>query len=112
MAAFERGGWDGVGIVLAQPLSGVDLDDVVDPATGEVHPEALRIVHEIKSYTEISPSGRGLRIFTYGTLPKGWRDPGRAARPGVGCRRLHVLALPAVRPRASRISRGQVRGSG
>lgn len=74
VAAFERGGWDGVGVVLAPPLSGIDLDDVVDPLTGDIHPEALRIVHEIKSYTEISPSGRGLRIFTHGALPTGWRN--------------------------------------
>jgi len=58
VAAYDRGGWDGIGIALAPPLSGVDLDDVVDTETGKIHPEALQIVGEVKSYTEISPSGR------------------------------------------------------
>ena len=47
---------------------------MIDPQTGAIHPEALRIVQEINSYTERSPSGRGLRIFTLGTLPDGWRN--------------------------------------
>jgi putative DNA primase/helicase len=72
--AYVRGGWDGIGIVLVPPFSGVDLDDAVDRETGAIHPEALRIVRAISSYTEKSPSGRGLRIFTKGELPPGWRN--------------------------------------
>src|SRR5262245_16008959 len=33
MAAFQNGGWDGIGVVLTPRLSGVDLDHVVDPVT-------------------------------------------------------------------------------
>ena len=74
VAAYVRGGWDGIGIALVAPRSGVDLDNVVDPDTGEIHPEALRVVREINSYTERSPGGRGLRIFTTGRLPAGRRN--------------------------------------
>ena len=46
----------------------------MDPVSGAIHSEALRIVNEVRSYTEISPSGRGLRIITGGALPNGWRN--------------------------------------
>lgn len=40
----------------------VDLDDARDPATGEIGDWAAEIVTRLNSYTEISPSGTGLRI--------------------------------------------------
>jgi len=49
-------------------IVGVDLDHVSEHRA-EVH----RIVHEIDSYTEISPSGDGRRIFVKGSLPPGRR---------------------------------------
>lgn len=54
----------GVGFVLSEddPFCGVDLDNCVDDA-GNISPEARAIVDALKSYTEISPSGTGLRIF-------------------------------------------------
>lgn len=42
-------------------IYGVDLDHVIE--NGEITPEAMDIVKELNSYTEISPSGRGLHIF-------------------------------------------------
>jgi hypothetical protein len=74
VAAYEHRDCDGVGFALTPPFVGVDLDDVVDPATGAIHPEATRIIGELNSYTERSPSGRGLRIVTRGSLPSGWRN--------------------------------------
>ena len=75
MTVYGSSGYDGVGFVLSRedPFVGIDLDHVID-ATGAVHPEALRIVGAINSYTERSPSGRGLRIIARGTLPDGWRN--------------------------------------
>jgi putative DNA primase/helicase len=64
--ARERGA--GVGIVLNRGsgtvrVIGIDLDNCRDPATGEIAPWALEIVRRFDSYTEISPSGTGVKIF-------------------------------------------------
>ena len=72
--AYKRGSFDGIGIRLIDDLVGIDLDDVRDAESGELHPDAQRVVEAIASYTEISPSGRGVRIFVLGTLPTGWRN--------------------------------------
>jgi len=45
-----------------QALYGVDLDSVLDGA-GTLMPQAQEIVEELVSYTEISPSGKGLHIL-------------------------------------------------
>lgn len=69
---YLGGGYDGVGFILAETdgLVAVDLDGCRDPETGEVVPEARRIVELLRGYTEISPSGAGLRIFVKGDLPR------------------------------------------
>jgi primase-polymerase (primpol)-like protein len=71
LAAYSLGGWDGIGrIHLPEDrITVLDLDKVRDPATGAVEPKAARIVAEIDSYTEISPSGAGLRIVARGRKP-------------------------------------------
>jgi putative DNA primase/helicase len=74
VAAYSRGGWDGIGVMLVDPFSGVDLDNVRDPETETLHPAAPEIVADLDSYVEFSPSGLGLRIFTQGRLPIGWRN--------------------------------------
>jgi hypothetical protein len=53
----------GIGYVFAEndPFTGVDLDECLD---GDVlHPEAALIVGALDSYTEISPSGTGVKIW-------------------------------------------------
>jgi putative DNA primase/helicase len=57
------------------PFVGVDLDDCLDEF-GEVADWAQEIVRELNSYTEITPSGRGLHIWAKGTLPPGGRKRG------------------------------------
>jgi putative DNA primase/helicase len=72
-----RHGLAGVGVVLhaASPLLGVDVDHCVDPASGEVDPVALGIWSGLGPlYSEVSPSGTGLRGFAFGQLPPGWRN--------------------------------------
>ena len=67
----ERRTLDGVGFVLtlADPYVAIDLDKCV---TGDaVEPWASEIVTRFASYTEISPSGTGIRIIGRGTLPGG-----------------------------------------
>ena len=58
------------------PYSGVDLDHCRDPETGIIQQWALDIVEMLNSYTEVSPSGAGLRIFVRGDLPAGRRKKG------------------------------------
>lgn len=66
-AAYEAGGWDGIGFCLtdAQGIIGIDLDDVL--INGQLEEPATRTIEKINSYTEISPSGEGIRIFLKGT---------------------------------------------
>lgn len=47
----------------------VDLDDVRDPATGEITGEALGIVEMLDGYTAVSSSRTGLHIYVDGELP-------------------------------------------
>ena len=60
----------GVGFVLTldDPFVGIDLDNCLD-AEGQLLPWAQEIVSSVRSYTEISPSGAGIRIFAKGKLP-------------------------------------------
>lgn len=80
--AYESGGYDGVGVVFAQgyDLMGFDLDEVRDGE--ELSDDAIEITKQIESYAEISPSGRGLKIFARGRLPAGVGS--RASLPGGG----------------------------
>jgi putative DNA primase/helicase len=71
-------GSDGIGFVLTpgDPFAGVDLDHCRDPQSGEIQPGAQAIVNRLRSYTEISPSGTGLRILLKGQLPPKGRRKG------------------------------------
>src|SRR5262245_52146540 len=68
---------DGIGYVLtaSDPFVAVDLDKCV--AAGMVEPWATEIIAQLASYTEISPSGHGIRILCLGTLPPGRRRNGQ-----------------------------------
>lgn len=75
----ERQDLNGIGIVLSKGLGenlvGIDLDHCIDEAGG-LTGQAKEIVTILNSYTEITPSGRGLRIFVRGELPDGARRKG------------------------------------
>lgn len=64
---------DGVGLVMVEdgfpPLIGIDIDHCLNKETGEIDPEARAYIDVLDSYTEISPSGEGLRVFVYGVKP-------------------------------------------
>lgn len=82
--AVADGKADGAGVVLVgDGLIGIDLDGCVNTETGEIDPDALTIVRQIDSYTEKTPSGRGLRIFARGTLPPGRRVQQRGGHRGI-----------------------------
>ena len=59
----EINGFDGVGFVFSEDdhFCGVDIDDCI--IDGELTEEAQALVDRLGSYTEISPSGTGVKIF-------------------------------------------------
>lgn len=57
-------GYDGIGLVLADGLHGIDLDDCRDPMTEELTPLAQQVLARVDGYAEVSPSGTGLKVFT------------------------------------------------
>ena len=59
--AVQAGKFQGVGLELGSGLVGIDLDHCIED--GQIAPAALRIVEQVGSYTEVSPSGRGLHIL-------------------------------------------------
>jgi putative DNA primase/helicase len=79
LQAYQRGAVDGIGLVLTADLGlvGVDLDHCRDAETGDIAGWAQAIVSRLESYTEVSPSGTGLRIWVYGTLPPTGRRKGQ-----------------------------------
>lgn len=56
--------FSGFGFVFTDydPFCGIDLDDCRDPSTGVIEDWAAAIVARVKSYTDVSPSGTGLKI--------------------------------------------------
>ena len=72
VAAWRRGGYAGVGFVFSadDPFCGVDLDGCIDD-DGAIVPAAREIIGALNSYTEISPSGRGVKVFVAGRKPEG-----------------------------------------
>jgi putative DNA primase/helicase len=72
LGAYETSGYDGVGFVFSSgdPYAGVDLDHCRDPETGEIKRWAAEVVSGLDSYTELSPSGKGLHIIVKGKVPK------------------------------------------
>ena len=74
-AAANMSDWhSGLGFVFTadDPFAGVDLDGcVVDGVV--VDPVAVQIIEELDSYTEISPSGTGVKIWVRGRIACGRR---------------------------------------
>lgn len=79
MSALERGVCDGVGIATGDfgglPLCGIDMDGVFDEK-GRPLPEWAETIAVIAQtgYSEISPSGRGLRGLALCRKPEGYRE--------------------------------------
>jgi putative DNA primase/helicase len=70
LTALETSNYSGLGFMLTPPLVMIDLDHSYDRTTGAItDPQAAEIVQSLNSYTELSPSGSGLHILSYGQLP-------------------------------------------
>jgi putative DNA primase/helicase len=76
--SYARSNGHGVGFVFSEhdPFAGVDLDDCIDPETRAVAPWAWAIVARLNSYSEVSPSGLGVKVFVRAALPEGRRGWG------------------------------------
>jgi putative DNA primase/helicase len=74
-ATYESGHATGIGFVLGDGIMGIDLDAVRDPHTGTLEPAAQAIVDRLDTYTEVSPSGTGVKLLLRGTVPQGRKRP-------------------------------------
>jgi putative DNA primase/helicase len=68
---YARGGYDGIGYVFSKddPFVGIDLDDCID-STGAVRDWAAIILADMRSHAEVSPSGKGIKVWVKGSIPK------------------------------------------
>lgn len=79
--AFEETNYyDGIGFVLSDndPYAFIDLDDPLDKYTdkdkiAEEYRKQTEIFNSFKTYSEKSPSGKGLHIILKGSIPEGKR---------------------------------------
>ncbi len=64
--------FSGIGFAFTKndPFVGIDLDHCRDPETGKLEVWAQSILQQFNSYSEVSPSGKGLHIYIKGRLPK------------------------------------------
>ncbi len=69
----------GIGFVFTpdDPYCGVDLDHCIDPDSGQLRSWAVDILEQFNTYTEISPSGLGVKLFL------------KANKPGRRCRKAY-----------------------
>lgn len=129
MRAYREKPYAGIGFLLGDedPFCVVDLSDVRE-TKDQLRRQARRVVDQMGSYTELSPSGTGLRIWVEGSLPPGGRRrdyielyEGERFVPVTGCRwegappvigerqaaleTLHRDLFPASPPRPSRTDR-------
>jgi P4 family phage/plasmid primase-like protien len=84
---YRNGGADGIGFVFSaeDPYCGVDLDDAIDPQAGGLRPWAAETVGSLNSFTEHSPGGLGVKVYT------------RAKKIGDRCRKGDVEIYDAER---------------
>ncbi|MCX7421342.1 MAG: AAA family ATPase [Planctomycetia bacterium] len=70
---YHRGGVDGIGFMLGWGWAGIDLDDHLD-GDGRITPFAEDVLRRLDSYSEVSPSGEGIKIFFRASLEHGHAD--------------------------------------
>jgi hypothetical protein len=92
LTAYNRGGLDGIGIALnadeeeeVNYLIGNDLDHCRDKETGAGAAWAQGIISKLNSYTEVTPSNEGFRIFIRGALPPKRGKKSRKDEAGFEC---------------------------
>jgi hypothetical protein len=63
--------FDGIGFMLGDGFSGIDLDRCRDPESGHIGEKEQEIVRDINSYTEVSPRNGGVKILVKARKPDG-----------------------------------------
>ncbi|WP_144528758.1 phage/plasmid primase, P4 family [Peribacillus simplex] len=80
---YEKGGYDGIGFMFSKddPFIGIDIDHCVNE--GALTEMAEDVIEIVQSYTEYSPSGKGIHIIAKGKLPL--KGPGTGRKnAGIG----------------------------
>jgi putative DNA primase/helicase len=79
LEASKKYGCGGVGFVFTEedPYAGIDLDDIRDSQTGEIEESARKIIEQLNSYAELSPSGSGIHVLVKAEVPPGGRRKGQ-----------------------------------
>lgn len=77
--ASRAKGYDGIGVMFANGLCGIDLDHHDEHqnayiVNGKLTPDAQEWITAIPSYWEVSPSREGLHCLCFGELPEGRRQ--------------------------------------
>jgi putative DNA primase/helicase len=69
--AYDAGRFAGVGRVIAKDggYVGVDIDHCRNPETGRINDRGRALLKRLDSYSEVSPSGTGVKVWCRGTLP-------------------------------------------
>src|SRR5205814_784701 len=77
---LEVGGFDGIGFVFSpdDPYVGIDLDNSI--ADGVLKPWAAALVERFATYTEISPSGSGVKMWCRGNYPGMENETGKRVK--------------------------------
>lgn len=76
LVAYQRGSWLGIGCMFSKddPFCGLDFDGCRDPETGAIDDWALDHLGQFVTYTEVSPSGTGFKLWLRGSLPETFSD--------------------------------------
>jgi P4 family phage/plasmid primase-like protien len=79
VAAWKANAYAGIGYVFSADdrFCGIDLDGCIDDS-GSIVSAAQQIIDDLNSYTEISPSGRGVKVIVAGRKPEGSRCRSKA----------------------------------
>jgi putative DNA primase/helicase len=83
VATYQKGGYDGIGYTFdpLDPYAGVDLDHCINE-DGSIKPKAKEILDRLNSYSEISPSGKGVKVFLKAKNPVKIRKDGGKFQQG------------------------------
>ena len=71
LAGFREGRDEGLGFEFSRddPFCGVDFDNCRDPKSGVVEDWAREIIKKMDTYSEVSPSGTGVKLWCKGKSP-------------------------------------------
>ncbi len=78
VAAFKTGRYAGIGRVIEKdgPYVGVDIDGCRDATTGRIDERGVKILSLLDSYSEVSPSGKGVKVWLRARLARSYVKPG------------------------------------